>query len=183
MMLRTAEFLAERSWTLRAIGIPHRAVQDAQNHRNSSPSNPGRSEPSEFHTERSRILKTAGIPHRASERSKTAQNHRNSARAVQDHQYLRNSTASGRSDCLRTFVIPHQGIQDAQNRRNSAPSGPAFLEPLSRAIRAPLSLPTGPSRVRRVPSRRIQGESKGISFEPILDRDISKDSIQDSKLM
>ena len=142
-----SEFHTERSGMLRlvrttgiphrailgaqAIGIPHRAVQDAQNHRNSSPSNPGRSEPSEFHTERSTILKTAEIPHRASERSKIAQNHQNS---VQDHQYLRNSTARGRSDCLRTFVIPHQAIQDAQNRRNSAPSGPAFLEPLSDSI-------------------------------------------------
>ena len=126
MMLRTVEFLAERSWTLRAIGIPHRAVQDAQNRRNSSPSNPGRSEPSEFHTERSTMLKTIGIPHRA---TLGAQNRRNSTSSgpgsskplefrTERRSDLRPLKTIGippeRSRIISIFEIPQRAILDAQ---------------------------------------------------------------------
>ena len=89
------------------------AVQEPQ--RCSSPSDPGRSvrsEPAEFRPSGPGCSES---PEFRTERSRTVQNRRNSARAVQDAQNLPNST---------------RAILDAQNHRNSTPSDPGCSEAL-----------------------------------------------------
>ena len=142
-MLRTTGIPHRAILGAQTIGIPHRAVQDAQNRRNSSPSNPGRSEPSEFHTERSTMLKTIGIPHRA---TLGAQNRRNSTSSGPGSSKPLEFRTGRRSDLrpLRTIGIPRRAVQDhqylsevysertlrlSQNLRNSAPSDPGCSEP------------------------------------------------------
>ena len=124
---------------LRTAEIPRRKILDAQRHRNSTPSDPGCSEPpefltkrswalrpSEFHTELSRMLKTIGIPHRA---ILGAQNHRNSTPScpgsskplefrIERRSDLRPLRTIGippeRSRIISIFEIPQRAILDAQ---------------------------------------------------------------------